>query len=209
MRTATSALAALVLLLGAPPALAEPQPAAAPEQQADIARVESYLNGITTAQADFTMVSPDGAAARGIFYLSRPGKLRFDYTDPKGNLLIADGDYIIYWDAMQKEASNEPISSTPAAFLLKPHISLTDGTRITAFDHSAGMIRVTLTDAKNPGEGSVTVAFTDQPLELRSWRITDPQGQATDVTLLNWRLGASLDSALFRFQAPNAGKRHR
>lgn len=209
MRTILTAIVALALLAATQSETQAQTAPAAAQQQADIAKVETYLNGITTAEADFTMVSPDGQVSHGIFYLSRPGKLRFEYVEPKGNLLVADGDYIIYWDAQQKEASNAPISSTPAAFLLKPRISLTDGTRITAYEHAGGMIRLTLVQAKDPGAGSVTIAFADQPVELRAWRITDPQGSTTDVTFSNWRLGVSLDPALFHFKAPDSGKRHR
>lgn len=204
MRSVYLALASALLI--SLPALAQ---APAAGKQADLDRIESYLNGIATAEADFTMVSPDGAISKGRFDLSRPGKLRFDYTEPKGDLLVADGDYIIFWDAKQKEASNEPISETPAAFLLKPHISLTDGVKVTNYEHAAGMIRITLVEDKDPGAGSVTIAFADQPLELRAWRVSDAQGQVTDVTFSGWRLGLSLDPALFHFRDPNAGVRHR
>jgi outer membrane lipoprotein-sorting protein len=190
--------------------LSLPAPAQIPAgEQADLSRIESYLNGLTTAEADFTMVSPDGAISKGRFDLSRPGKLRFDYSDPKGNLLVADGDYIIFWDAKQQEASNEPISETPASFLLKPRISLTDGVKVTRYEHAAGVIRITLVEDKDPGAGSVTIAFSDQPLELRAWRVTDAQGQVTDVTFSGWRLGLSLDPGLFHFKDPKAGVRHR
>jgi len=206
MRTIQLALAAAALFALSLPASAQ---APAAGKQADLDRVESYLNGITTAEADFTQVSPDGGIAKGRFDLSRPGKLRFDYSEPKGDLLVADGDYIIFWDAKQKEASNEPISETPAAFLLKPHISLTDGVKVTDYEHAAGVIRVTLVEEKEPGAGSVTIAFADQPLELRAWRVADGQGQVTDVTFSGWRLGLSLDPGLFHFRDPNAGVRHR
>jgi outer membrane lipoprotein-sorting protein len=190
-------------------ASAEPRPVAASTQAADIARIESYLNGLTTAQADFTFVSPDGSISRGTFYLNRPSKLRFEYTEPKGNLLIADGSYVIYWDAAQKDASNLPISSTPLSFLLKPTISLTDGLKVLHYEHNAGVVRLTLAEAKGDADGTVTVAFTDQPLELKGWRLVDGQGQTTDVTFSNFRLGMSLDPALFHFDAPHQGKRGR
>ncbi|HLG85643.1 MAG TPA: outer membrane lipoprotein carrier protein LolA [Alphaproteobacteria bacterium] len=199
-------LCAAALLVLPLPALAQ-TPAAG--KQADLDRIESYLNGLTTAEADFTMVAPDGAISKGRFDLSRPGKLRFDYSDPKGDFLVADGDYIIFWDAKQQEASNEPISETPASFLLKPRISLTDGVKVTRYEHAAGVIRITLVEDKDPGAGSVTIAFSDQPLELRGWRVTDAQGQVTDVTFSGWRLGLSLDPGLFRFKDPKAGVRHR
>jgi outer membrane lipoprotein-sorting protein len=191
-----------------PPAHAIQAPAAS-SQQADVAHIEDYLNGLTTAEADFTFVAPDGTVSRGEFYLSRPSKLRFEYTDPKGNLLIADGNFVIYWDAGQKEASNLPIDQTPLAFLLKPKISLTEGLKLLSYEHAAGVVRIQLAQSKDAGDGSVTVAFSDQPLELRGWRLIDGQGQITDVTFSNWRFGMSLAPALFHFEDPRGGRRGR
>jgi outer membrane lipoprotein-sorting protein len=178
-------------------------------EQVDIDLVEHYLNGLSTAEADFTFVAPDGAVSRGEFYLSRPSRLRFEYTDPKGNLLIADGDYVIYWDAGQKDAANLPIGQTPLSFLLKPKISLTEGVRILAYEHSAGVIRFKLAQDEKAADGSVTVAFSDQPLELRGWRLIDAEGQITDVTFANWRFGMSLAPSLFHFEGPHPGKQGR
>ena len=198
-----------LLALSPLPARAQTTTAPAASQASDLAGIENYLNGLTTAQADFTFAGPDGSVSHGVFYLSRPSKLRFEYTEPKGNLLIADGDYVIYWDAQQKEQSNLPISSTPLDFLLRPKVSLTNGVKVTAFEHSAGVIRATLVRSKSEGDGSVTVAFGDNPIELRGWRLVDGQGQTTDVTFTNWKFGMSLDPVLFHFVDPNRGKRGR
>src|ERR1700744_877097 len=131
----THLLAVPILLAFAAPLPAQAQAtkpsaaAPAPTQAADLQQIETYLNGLTTAQADFSFAGPDGTVSHGVFYLSRPAKLRFEYTEPKGNLLIADGDYVIYYDAQQKEASNLPINSTPLDFLLRPKVSLTNGVK--------------------------------------------------------------------------------
>jgi len=205
MKIKTAAIAAALALsaaLSGMPAFAQTPAAGASTQAADLAKIETYLNGLTTAQADFAFASPDGSISRGTFYLSRPSKLRFEYTEPKGNLLIADGSYVIFWDAAQKEQSNLPIGSTPLSFLLKDHISLTDGLKVTHFEHGAGVIRVSLAEAKGDADGTVTVAFSDQPLELKGWRLVDGQGQTTDVTFSNMKLGVSLDSSLFHFTDP-------
>jgi outer membrane lipoprotein-sorting protein len=191
------------------PAGAQTTTAPAASQASDLAGIENYLNGLTTAQADFTFAAPDGTVTHGVFDLSRPSKLRFEYTEPKGNLLIADGDYVIFWDAQQKEQSNLPISSTPLDFLLRPKVSLTNGVKVTAFEHKAGVIRATLVRSKSEGDGSVTVAFGDNPIELRGWRLVDGQGQTTDVSFSNWKFGMSLDPTLFHFVDPNHGKRGR
>jgi outer membrane lipoprotein-sorting protein len=206
----TQIIPVLALLAFTPlPAQAQATKPPAASQASDLAGIEAYLNGLTTAQADFTFAGPDGSVSHGVFYLSRPSKLRFEYTEPKGNLLIADGDYVIYWDAQQKEASNLPISSTPLDFLLRQKVSLTDGVKVTAFEHSAGVIRATLVRQKNEGDGSVTVAFGDNPIELRGWRLVDGQGGTTDVTFSNWKFGMSLDPSLFHFVDPNSRVRHR
>jgi outer membrane lipoprotein-sorting protein len=204
---------ALLAFAGPPDARAQatkpPAAAPAPAEAGDLQQIENYLNGLTTAQADFTFAGPDGSVSRGTFYLSRPAKLRFDYAEPKGNLLIADGDYVIFYDAQQKEASNLPISSTPLDFLLRPKVSLTEGVKVTTFEHSAGVIRATLVRSKSEGDGSVTVAFGDNPIELRGWRLVDGQGQTTDVNFSNWKFGMSLDPALFHFVDPNHRQRGR
>ncbi len=205
------ALLAIVAPISAQAQATKPAAAApAPTQAADLQGIENYLNGLTTAQADFTFAAPDGTVSHGVFYLSRPAKLRFEYAEPKGNLLIADGDYVIYYDAQQKEASNLPISSTPLDFLLRQKVSLTDGVKVTAFEHNAGAIRATLVRSKSEGDGSVTIAFGDNPMELRGWRLVDGQRQTTDVSFSNWTFGMSLDPALFHFVDPNRkGKRGR
>jgi outer membrane lipoprotein-sorting protein len=204
-------LAALALLLPvAPPAVLAQGQTAAAGQQADLGRIEAYLNGITTAAADFTQTAPNGAMSRGALMISRPGRLRFDYSDPKGDLIVADGDYIIYWDAKLQQMSDAPISSIPGAkFFLQPHISLSQGVRVTRFEHAAGMIRVTLVQADDPDAGALTVVLADQPLALKSWTVVDGQGQRTEVALSDLRLGASVDPALFHFKEPGSGKRHR
>ncbi|MGE0658834.1 MAG: outer membrane lipoprotein carrier protein LolA, partial [Reyranellaceae bacterium] len=72
------------------------RPAAAPQplsrqDQEDIARVEQYLNGITTLEARFLQVADRGAPLGGEFYIKRPGRLRFQYDPPARIQIVADG----------------------------------------------------------------------------------------------------------------------
>ncbi|MDP7602638.1 MAG: outer membrane lipoprotein carrier protein LolA, partial [Alphaproteobacteria bacterium] len=68
------------------------------EQQAEIGRVERYLNGTVTLQARFSQIAPDGEVSEGTFYLRRPGRLRFEYDPPNPVLVMADGVWLIYHD---------------------------------------------------------------------------------------------------------------
>ena len=172
------------------------------DESADIHRIEDYLNGITTMQAKFTQINPDGTSAHGILYIQRPGFLRFDYAPPDSYLIVANGTWFIYVDRELQQASHIPLRQTLAWFLVRDPISLSDGVSITRFERGPGTMRVSFVETDNPDSGSVTFAFGDRPLELKSWSITDSQRQDTRVTIDSPQFGLTLDRKLFRFVAP-------
>ena len=47
--------------------------------------------------------------------------------------------------------------------------------------------------------GSMTLVFSDQPLVLRKWTITDGQGITTQVALINPEFGVELDDSVFDY----------
>jgi hypothetical protein len=92
-----------------------------------IARLETYLNRITTLRARFVQVSSNGAVAEGDLYLSRPGRLRFEYDPPHPALLIANGVNLLYYDRDLEQASFLPLWETPLSFLLRERVDLSEG----------------------------------------------------------------------------------
>jgi len=203
---------ALVLALVALPPVASPAAAAPPkaatlsaQDHADAQRIEQYLNGIHTLAGRFQQYSPDGAAANGKIYLSRPGKMRFEYDAPSPILLIADGTFVVYVDNKLKQVTYLPIGSTPAWFLLRDKVSLEDGVTITRFEHGPGVIRVTVVQTKSPDEGSLTMTFSDRPLDLKQWTVVDQQGKTTTVALSETRYDVPVSAQLFTFVDPRKG----
>ena len=61
---------------------------------------------------------------------------------------------------------------------------------------------VTLVQAEEPDQGSITLAFAEQPLELRRWTVVDGQGYPTHVILEDIRAGVPIDEELFIFRDP-------
>ena len=53
-----------------------------------------------------------------------------------------------------------------------------------------------------PAQGSITLAFAEQPFELRRWTIIDAQGYATHVVLEGIETGVALDKELFIYRDP-------
>lgn len=150
---------------------------------ADVARVEEYLNGFTTAKARFVQIGPRGEIAEGNFYLSRPNRLRFEYDPPLPILIVGDGLRLIYYDKELDHENAWPIGATPLAPLLGRTVTL--GKLVRAVERDRGVLRVTLVDPDRADEGSLTLVFTDGPLELRQWTVVDAQMLSTVIALSN------------------------
>jgi outer membrane lipoprotein-sorting protein len=193
------ALLGLLWMLGA-----QPGSAALPSatHAGDLARVEDYLNGLTTLKADFVQINPDGGTVTGELYYQRPDKMRLDYDPPSDILIISDGWHITYYDRRLEQASHVFPSSTPLGFLLEDEIRLSGDVEVTEVERSAGELHITLVQADEPHEGSIRLSFAEEPLELRRWTVVDAQGMATHVLLERPQLGLALDHELFRFRNP-------
>lgn len=189
---------AAALLLAALPARAE----LGAEDRADIARITAYLNEVQSLKARFIQVGPRGELAQGNLYLRRPGRLRFEYDAPSPLLLVADGFWLILHDKQLEQVSRWPIDDTPLGILVAEDIDLQGRTRVTDVHREADVLTVTLIDTERPDEGSVTLIFSETPFRLRQWRVVDPQGGVTNLSLQNPSLDPKLDADLFTFVDP-------
>lgn len=197
-----SALVVLCLAAIAPASLAAPAPS--PAQQETLRRVENYLNDIRSMHATFVQFAEDGSVASGDLYLRRPGRLRFAYTPPTPILIVATGRTLVFFDAELDQVTYLPLSATPLAFLVADRFSFArDDIEVTRIQEDPGAISITIIDPENPGEGQVSLVFSDAPLALRQWVVVDAQGRRTTVALSDMRTNLALDDALFQFVDPN------
>ncbi len=175
---------------------------AAEGDAAAMARVERYLNGITTLKADFLQVAHDGSVGEGTLFISRPGKLRLEYAPPLAILLVSDGEWLTYIDRELGQVSQTPLNTTPAGMLLRESIEFGRDAIVTRFERANAVLRITLVQPARPDEGSLTLVFSEEPLELRQWFVVDPQGLETRITLFGTRLGLPLNPELFAAPPP-------
>jgi outer membrane lipoprotein carrier protein len=89
-------------------------------------QLEAFLKDLTTLKADFqqTLQQDDEQTAytsSGVFYLKRPGQLRWEYTAPSEQLIVADGDRIWLYDIELEQVSHRSqaaaLVGTPAQLL--------------------------------------------------------------------------------------------
>jgi outer membrane lipoprotein-sorting protein len=201
---AASGLGALALKVTAQAATA-PVRKLDPADQADVTRVEAYLNAIQTLQSRFLQISGNGGTAEGSFYLSRPGRLRLDYDPPVPILLVTSGSFLVHYDKELKAVTYLPIDSTPAGLLVRERIELAGDVTVTGVNRGPGALRVSVVQTKDANAGKLTLTFSERPFALSNWEVVDAQGLQTRVTLVEPRVGVAIDPALFRFSDPNIG----
>lgn len=169
----------------------------APAAANEIADISAYLNSITTLAGTFVQVAPDGIISEGEFYLRRPGRLRFEYKRPNPTVVVADGFWVAVLDKNLDTGDRFPLSQTPLNLLLKKDVDLSEEGAISTVERSDGQLRVSAVDPSDETQGSVTMVFDANPLQLKQWIVTDPQGLTTTIALRQTRAGVDLDAALF------------
>lgn len=186
------------------PAFAQPAVGArlSAADKTDIARIEAYFNRLKTVRAKFLQISSKGGVATGLFYLSRPGKIRFEYDPPTPILIVAGGLFLVYYDKELEQVTHVLLNSTPIGVLVREKVTLSGDLTVTALARGPGILGVRLVETDDAEKGSITLIFSDKPLSLRKWVVTDAQGARTTVSLSDVRLGLPLDPELFEFTDP-------
>lgn len=175
------------------------------EEKAQIQKIQDYLTGIKTFRADLYQLNADGSIQKGVFYLLREfkktsyGKLRIEYQPPINDLIIVDGENLIYFDSRAKEKNSYGVEYTPAAFLLTPQINFSGDLKVKSFSKDGDRIILKVIRRGDDSSGLLTLKFQTQPyLKLNGWEVSDPQGNVTQVELLDVVIGIDLDPSLFK-----------
>jgi len=166
-----------------------------------INKAEEYLQTLNTAKADFIQKSSTGSRLSGVFYLDRPGKLRFEYNEVD-DFIVADGFLIYFYDAELGEQTNAPIGHTLADFILRDDLTLREDLTVTETTGDDRHHYLTLVQTDDPAAGYLELVFSKVPFALKKWRVTDAQGAVTEIELKNLKYDVNLDSELFAYYKP-------
>ena len=177
---------------------AAPAPAAPLGEKQIVERANAYFNAITSLVGDFVQVGGDGRKLSGKIYLQRPGKIRFEYDAPATLEVIADGSSVAVRDRKLATQDLYSIGQTPLKFLLRERIELGRDLKITEVAPENDAVRIALEDKSTLGGTSkITLYFDKDVNDLTRWRILDPQGFQTMVSLANLERNARVDQKLF------------
>ncbi|HEU5017800.1 MAG TPA: outer membrane lipoprotein carrier protein LolA [Pseudolabrys sp.] len=174
------------------------------KQRAIIKRVDHYLSSVQYLEGNFVQVGPDGRRSKGEFYISKPGKVRFEYDPPSPTEIIADGESVVVRDRNLATQDVYPLSQTPLRFLLADHVNLLKDTNLVAVSADDVFVTVVV-EEKNGlvGTSRLMIMFSAKDMQLKQWTVTDPQGYDTTVAVYNLDTSAKPDPSLFRIDYTN------
>ncbi len=168
-------------------------------EEAQLTKINLYLNKIKNFNSDFEQVTNRGEIGYGKFYLSRPGKIRWEYNTPSPILIIGKGKLIGYYDKELDELSYIGIKNTLAFFLTKENIDLNKDVNILNINISNDVTKITFKDKNTDDEMSVTLVFSNEPIELVGMEVIDNIGKRTTLTFTTINKPAILADDLFKF----------
>ena len=186
-------LAPALALLIALPAQAE---------KLSLAEISRYLNGLTTAEATFTQINPDGSGAKGKVIIRRPGRMRFEYARPDKTVVLASSGQVAVFDAKSNQPPEQyPLAKTPLNLILGRQIDLGKANMVVGHTEEGKLTIVTAQDPKHPEYGSIALGFSSGPVALRQWVLTDQTGAQTTVLLGNLTKGGDYPPSTFLIES--------
>ncbi len=181
----------------------------APDPPLAPAQLRAFLAETVTLEAGFSQVlveADDGRAqvSEGRFYLHRPQRFRWDYTDPAPQLVVADGEHLWLFDPDLEQVTvrrlDDGLAGTPA-MLLSGDGTLEDSFRIGAAYREDGRDWVELAPLSDAADFSaLRVGFVAGRLD--TMELMDALGQTTVIRFFDVAVNPVLDPALFQFTPP-------
>ena len=163
--------------------------------------LSGYLNSLTSFQSSFVQVNADGSKSKGVIFVQRPGRARFEYAAPDKNLVIAAAGQVVIFDAKSNEPPEQyPLSRTPLNLILARSVNLATAKMVVGHGEVGGMTIVRAQDPKHPDYGTIDLVFSPNPVALTKWIITDDIGNQTSVTLGGLEVGKSFGASLFSME---------
>lgn len=188
------------ILLGSSGAYAEETP---------IAQLKTFLHTSASLSADFKQVSFDKAGrpaqtSFGKFYLSRPGKFRWNYQKPFEQEIVSNGGKVWFYDADLEQVTvkklDDSLGSTPA-LLLTGQIDIEEKFKLEEQGNDDQMKWVKLSP-KNEESGFKYILIGLNAGQLGGMELSDNFGQLTRIYFSNIQINPALNDSLFNFKAP-------
>lgn len=172
-------------------------------------RLEVFLADLKTLRADFAQTVFDENMGRledssGTVSVQRPGNLRWDYTKPYHQLILATAGKVWIYDSELAQVTvknlGDAVGNTPA-LLLTSERPLSDSFAVHELGARGGLAWVELVPKKTDSSfTAVRLGFASQDLSVME--LVDQFGQTSQLRFFNLVRNEALPSGLFEFTPP-------
>lgn len=164
------------------------------------------LGNYSTYQANFQQVNYDkknraAQKSQGKVFMMRPGKFRWETTQPYQQTVIANGNSLWIYDVDLKQASQQSLAKrgfNPAELLTRPVEDLTQ--KFTITQEADGWFKLIPNNKKDGGFKAAYLQFQDN--KLTGLKIINQLNQTNVFTFTNIQVNPKLNAGLFQFKAP-------
>ena len=164
----------------------------------ELEQIETYLNNLKNLSAKFIQQTSDGNLVEGKFFLSRPGKMRIEYSTQPAVLIVVNGAVLSYYDVELDEISHISTNTTPASFLTRTNISFSaKDVEITNVKKSPGQIKVSVMKKNRKEAGEFSLIFSTNPLRFIKMEVKNDLDQTIGVTLSEVDLNSAISDKMF------------
>ena len=176
---------------------------------AHAASLDTRWQALEGLRADFIQVQRDVdgvllAESAGRFVLQRPGRFRWDYTEPYAQTIVADGVNLWTYDPDLAQVTRRPaeqaLQGTPAA-LLADRQALTATFEVASLPSEGGQDGWRLTPKAGDGEFSRIDLWMRAQTPVRMV-FADALGGITEIRFEQVTLNPALSANAFRFDVP-------
>ena len=152
-------------------------------EKISLSNLSTYLESIKKVSGSFTQFNSDKTVSTGRIFLFRPGRMRMEYKTPDNSLVIVGGSQIAVFDSKSNTHPKVfPLRKTPLKILLEKKINLKAQGIVIRHEKVEDSTVLLLKDPKLSSYGSLKLIFTDHPVTLRQWVITNEMGDQTVLT---------------------------
>lgn len=175
----------------------------------NLQKIEAYLNSMKSLEATFVQMASNGSTAEGRLFIKKPNKIRMEYAEPTNVLIVGNGKNIVYNDLDLDQVTHIDYDDIPASMILSDKIKI-DGEKIKIIDfyQDTGSTSITLDYAQKGDLGPITLVFSNNPMELKQWKIVDPQSVEVSVSLYDAKKDGEIDDEVFKFKNKKTSSRN-
>jgi outer membrane lipoprotein carrier protein len=178
-------------------------------EQKPVEQLKSFLASTKYFTADFKQVTINekgnpAQQSEGVFYLSRPGKFRWQYKKPYEQEIVSTEGKVWFYDVDLEQVTikkiDDSLGSTPA-LLLSGAIQLEENFTLKKQGVDEGLQWIKLSP-KNEESGYNSILIGLEKGVLGGMELSDNFGQLTRIYFSNVKVNNQLDESVFTLNVP-------